>query len=194
MNSKEVALCSVFTAIAISLGDVRIPTITGLPLFYFWEIPIVIALLLFGFKIGFTITALTACGQALIFPRALGVIFPIWNFIAMLTGIVGVYLGYKLVKWRASRNPQVNIAEIKPARYFLSLSIVFRLAFMPFVDFFMYKFLMPIFGPSFSDAYIMGLMPGLLVFDLILVLYTVPTSYAIAKIVNRNLNLGNQIC
>jgi hypothetical protein len=148
--------------------------------------------LLFGLKLS-SIATLTAFGQALIFPRALGVLFPIWNLIAMLTGIIGVYLGYKLVKWRASRKPQTNNAEIKPGRYFVSLSIIFRLTLMPIVDFFMYKFMMPLFGPGFSDAHIIGLMPILLVFDLILVLYTVPTSYAIAKMVNRKLNLGNQV-
>ncbi len=88
MNTKEVALCSVFTAIAIALDQVRIPTITGLPSFYFWEIPIVIALLLFGFKFGFAVATLSVFGQALFFPRVLGFLFPIWNLIIMSTTLV----------------------------------------------------------------------------------------------------------
>jgi hypothetical protein len=50
-----------------------------------------------------------------------------------------------------------------------------------------------VIGQSFSDAYIIALTPGLLVFDAILLLYTVPTSYIIAKTVNKNLNIGNHI-
>ncbi len=192
MNAKEVALCSVFTAIAIALDRVRIP-LGPIP-FYFWEIPIVIALLLFGFKFGFSVAALSVFGQALIFPRALGFLFPIWNLIAMSTVLIGVALVQRLITWRASRTSQVKPFRIKPVVYFTFTAIVFRLLLLPFVNYFMYKFMMPIMvGPSFSDAYIMALMPGLLIFDAILVLYTVPTSYIIAKTVQKNLKIGNQL-
>jgi riboflavin transporter FmnP len=194
MNSKEVALCSVFTALGIMLERIRIPTLPGQVQFYFWEIPVVIALLLFGFRLGFSVAVLTAFGQALIFPRALGFLFPIWNLIAMLTTLIGVYVGQRLVKWRVSRTSQANMLKIKPVLYLVSLAIVFRLSLMPFVNYFMYRFMMPIFvGRSFSDAFIMALMPGLLAYDAIIMLYTVPTSYIIAKMINKNLNIGNQL-
>ena len=171
MNAKEVALCSVFTALAIALDRFRIPL--GPVSFYFWEIPIVIALLLFGFKFGFSVAALSAFGSALIFPRAYGMLFPIWNLIAMSTVLVAVSLVQRLITWRVSRTSEVKPFRIKPVIYFTAAAMAIRLAAMPFVNYFMYKFMMPIMvGPSFTDAAIMALIPGLLVFDAVLVLYT----------------------
>jgi len=194
MNTKEVALCSIFTAIAIALERVRISAIFASVQFYFWEIPIVIAALLFGLKFGFSVAALSAFGQALIFPRALGFIFPIWNLIEMSAALVGVFLAQRLIMWRTSRTSQVKAFKIKPVVYFTAAAMAVRLTVTPFVNFFMYKYMMPIVvGQSFSDAYIIAMTPALLVFDIILVLYSVPTSYIIAKTINKNLSIGNHI-
>jgi hypothetical protein len=195
MNTKEVALCSIFTAIAIALERVRIPAVFAPIQFYFWEIPIVIAALLFGLKFGFSVAALSAFGQALIFPRALGFLFPIWNLIEMSAALVGVYLAQRLITWRISRTSQEKaFKKIKPVVYFTASVMAVRFAVTPFVNFFMYKYMMPIVvGQSFSDAYIIALTPALLVFDAILVFYSVPTSYIIAKMLNKNLSIGNRI-
>lgn len=194
MNAKAVALCSMFTAIAIILDRVRIPTLPGQVQFYFWEIPIVIALLLFGFKLGFSVAVLSALGQALIFPRALGFLFPIWSIIVMSTLIVGVNVAYRILAWRASKSSGLKSFRIAPVVCLTASAIVFRLAPSPFINFFMYKYMMPLIGaPILSDATIIGMIPWLLAFDTILVLYTVPTSHAMAKIINKNLKVGNQV-
>jgi len=195
MNAKEVALSSVFSAIAISLDQVRIPALFAPIQFYFWEIPIIIVVLLFGFRLGFSVAVLTVFGQALIFPRALGFLFPLWSLIEMSIIIVGVSLPKMLTSRRTSTiTPQVKKHRIKPLVYLTTSAIAFRFAINPFVSFFMYKYMMPIIvGQSFSDAYIIALIPALLVFDAILVLYTVPTSYLIAKTANKNLRVGNKI-
>jgi hypothetical protein len=112
----------------------------------------------------------------------------------MSTVLVGVSLAYRLIAWKTSRTSQVKAFRIEPVVYYTSLAMVFRLTVTPFVNYFMYKFMMPIVvGQSFSDAAIIALVPGLLVFDAILVLYSVPTSYMIAKIINKNLSVGNHI-
>jgi riboflavin transporter FmnP len=194
MNAKEVATCSIFTATAIALDQVRIPTLPGQVSFYFWEIPIVIALLLFGFKLGLTVAVLSSIGQALIFPRPLGFLAPIWNLTVMLSTLVGVALAQKFITWKTSRTPKLKEFKIKPVAIFTSSTLACRLALTPFVNYFMYKYMMPIMvGPSFSDAQILMLMPGLLAFDTILVLYTVPTSHIVAKTVNKNLRMGNTL-
>lgn len=194
MNTKEIALCSIFTAIAIALERVRIPAIFAPIQFYFWEIPIILAALLFGLKFGFSVAALSAFGQALIFPRALGFLFPIWNLIEMSAALLGVFLAQRIIAWRISSTSQEKTFRINPIVYFTAAAMVVRIAVTPFVNFFMYKYMMPIIvGLSFSDAYIIALTPALMVFDAILVLYSVPTSYILAKIINKNLNIGNHI-
>jgi riboflavin transporter FmnP len=64
---KRLQYAQFYTAVSIALSQIRIPTIADLPFFYFWEIPIVIAALLFGFKVGVLTAALSSIGQALIF-------------------------------------------------------------------------------------------------------------------------------
>ncbi|MGD6809151.1 MAG: ECF transporter S component [Candidatus Bathyarchaeia archaeon] len=193
MHAKEIAVCSSFTAVSIALSQIRIPTIADLPFFYFWEIPIVIAALLFGFKVGVLTAALSSIGQALIFPKALGFLFPIWNFIIMLTSLIGIFLAYSLIKWKTTKKVQINPSKVNHVIMFTVSALIIRLLVSPFVNYFMYKFMMPIVtGQSFSDIYIIGLMPVLLAFDTILTCYTIPTSYLIAKVADNNLKIGNQ--
>lgn len=194
MNAKEVALCSVFAAAAIALDRFRIPAVFAQVQFYFWEIPIIIALLLFGFKVGFSIAAITAFGQALIYPRALGLLFPFWNLAAMSTFLVSVTLVQQILGRRKKDVLDNSFNRIKPIIYFISISMAVRLLVMPFVNFFMYKYMMPIFvGQSFSDVAIIAMVPSSMVFDIILTLYTIPTAYVIAKKVNITLNEGHRI-
>jgi riboflavin transporter FmnP len=197
MNAKEVALCSIFAAIAIALERVRIPAVFAQVQFYFWEIPIIIALLLFGLKVGFSIAAITAFGQALIFPRALGFLFPFWNLVAMSTFLVGIFLVQRLINHRAngvSGVSDVKHFRIKPVVWFIIAAMIFRLSMMPFVNFFMYKFLMPlVIGQIYSDVTIIAMIPSTMVFDAIFTLYTIPIAYMIAKKVNETLKIGNTI-
>ncbi len=193
MHTKEVALCSIFTAVTIALSQIRIPTIIGLPSFYFWEIPIVIVALLYGFKLGVAVAALSSIGQTILFPRPLGFLFPLWNFTIMLTSLIGVFLAYSLIKWKNSKKTQITPSNTKNIIYYTALALTIRLAISPFVNYFMYKFMMPIVTSQlFSDATIISMMPILLAFDTILMFYTIPTSYLIAKIANNNLKIGNQ--
>ncbi len=194
MNAKEVALCSVFAAVAIALDRFRIPAVFAPLQFYFWEIPIIIALLLFGFKVGFSIAAITAFGQALIYPRALGFLFPFWNLLAMSTFIVSVTLVKQILDRRKNDVTTMNYNRIKPIIYLTSISMAVRLLVMPFVNFFMYKYMMPIFvGQSFSDVAIIAMVPSSMIFDVILTLYTIPIAYMIAKKVYKILNVGHHI-
>lgn len=194
MNAKEIALCSVLTAIAIVLDRARIPAVFAQVQFYFWEIPIVIAALLYGYKFGFSVAALSALGQALVFPRVLGFLFPVWNLITMSVALAGIYVAQRHITWKMSRNSQVKTCRIKPIVYFTASVMAVRFIVMPFVNFFMYKYMMPlVVSTTYPDAIIIAMMPALLVYDAILILYSVPTGYKIAKMINKNLNIGNRI-
>lgn len=191
MDTKTVAICSVFAAVSIILIRVRVPTFYWPGTYYFWEIPIIAALLLFGLKGGVFVAVLTAVAQPIVSPNPLGFLFPVWNFVAMSTVMIGVYLGYKIVTRRGS---QTDTLKTKHAIYFTSLGVAFRVVIMPFVDYAMYRTLVPlVLGQSFSEAYIMALMPGIVVYNLVVPLYTVPTGYLLAKIVSKNLKVGNKL-
>jgi riboflavin transporter FmnP len=191
MNAKAVAMCSLFVALNIVLYRVRVPV----PLFqfYFWEIPIVVAMLLFGFKFGLSVAVLSAFFQALIFPPALGIIFPIWNIIAMSTTLIAVGLTRWLITtWRSSGSGTSNLSA-KPMIFLVIAALILREAVMPFVNYFMWKFMVPLAGQATSDVVVMGAVTASLIYDAILVLYTVPIGYLIAKRVNVSLRMGNTI-
>lgn len=188
MNAKAVALCSVFVAIAIILDRITIPF--GRVAFYFWEIPIVIALLLFGYKFSLTVATITAFAQALIFPRSIGFLFPVWNLIAMFVTLTSVALAQYVITKKLMGPGKLN-SEKKLISLLVLPALIVRVTVMPFVDYFMYKIMMPLFvGQVFTDVYIMSLLPFWLIYNSVLIIYTVPAGYKIAKTINQNLNMG----
>ena len=191
MNAKAVAMCSLFVALSIVLYQVRVPVPSFA--FYFWEIPIVVALLLFGFKFGITVAVISAFAQALLFPVRLELLFPVWNIIAMSTTLIGVALTQWLItNWKSNGSETRNL-RTKPIVFFVMAVLILREAAMPFVNYFMYKFMIPLTGQAFADVFIMGAVTASLIYDAVLVLYTVPSSYLIAKRVNLSLKMGNTI-
>jgi hypothetical protein len=191
MNSRNVALCSVFVAIAIILDRFTIPFVKVS--FDFWEIPLVIALLLFGYRFSLIVATVTVFAQALIFPRSLGLLFPVWNLVAISITLTSVALVQYFITKKAKGSLRIN-SEKKIILFLVLPALVVRVAVMPFIDYFMYKVMMPIVvGEVFTDATIIGLLPFWLIFNSVLILYTVPISYTIAKKVNRDLRMGNSL-
>jgi riboflavin transporter FmnP len=101
MNTKTLATIAVFSAVTISLNPISIPApfLPNFP-YRFWDIPIIVAFFLFGFKVALSIAALNGVGQLLLFPRPIGVVAPIWFFIAILTLLLGLYSVTKLLNRR----------------------------------------------------------------------------------------------
>jgi riboflavin transporter FmnP len=190
MNAKAVAMCSLFAALAIVLYRVRIPV----PSFqlYFWEIPIVIALLLFGPKFGFSVAVVSVFSQAIVFPSSMGIVFPIWNLIAMSTSLAAIALVQWLIRnW--NKGSESKSRWPKPIVLLVLAALISREALMPFINYFMYKFMMPLVGLPQTDLAITTAITLSLIYDAILILYTVPSSYYIAKRVNMSLKMGNTI-
>ncbi len=192
MNAKDIALCSIFVAIAVVLGYLTIPV--GPMIFYFWEIPVVVALLLYGFKMGFSVAAVSVFVMTIIFPKSIGILFPIWNLIGMSTTMVAIALTQWLITRKASNGSQAKKQGVNILTFFVVSAMGIRLAVMPFVNYFMYKYMMPVVvGTIYTDVYLVALIPALLIYDAILVLYTVPTGFIIAKRVNNDLKMGNTL-
>lgn len=191
MNSKSIALTAVFAAVAIALNAVKIPTIYW-PGWYYTacEIPVVIAFLLFGFKIGVLVEILHIAGQILLFPVGLATFagYPP-GLVAILLMFLGMYLASRvLVRKTASEKP----LDMKKATIYLTaFAIAFRGSLMPLFDYGVsYHVLFPLFlQTSIPETYIAALVPGFILYNVTVPLYTVPIAYVVATKVSRALKI-----
>ncbi len=192
MNTKTITLIVAFGALTIALNAVKIPTFYWPGFNYrIYEIPIVVAFLLFGFKVGISVTALCVLGQLLFFQVPGGIVAYPFGLLAIFVMMLGVYLAGILVKRRFQSASVVHEGRI--ALYLTTLGVAFRALIMPPLDFgVLYHFLLPVaLGRTFTEVYMVGLLPGMFVFNATVPLYTIPISYFVAKRVNKSLNLSN---
>lgn len=194
MNSKSLALIISFAAIAIALNAIKIPAI-------FWpgnffqlsEIPIAVAFLLFGVKIGVFVGFLNLLGQL-----AFYLISPVYiaaypmGFIATLLMLLGVYIASRYV---THKNPSEEIGEQKSMLYLTFLGVVPRAAIMPIIDYqIFFRFLLPIFSDTpLPETYMAGLIPVLILFNIITPLYTIPAAYTLATRVKKVLKMESAL-
>lgn len=193
LDTKTITTIISFSALALVLNPVRIPTIFWPGQYFrFWEIPVLVAFLLFGFKIGFSVALLNCTGQLAFFRGSTGILGPLWGLILVSSMFIGLYLAKKLIARRVIDNK--SFLRVKPAVYFTALGTVSRVAIMPFVDYAIYHSLLPLFvGRSFTEAYIIGLIPFIILFNVIVPLYTIPICYLLAKTVQKNLRVGEML-
>jgi len=192
MQTRTIAIIIAFAAVTIVLNPLQIPA-PFLPSFPYriWDIPIIIAFFLFGFKVATAVAALNGLVQLILFPRPIGIVAPIWFFIAILALLIGLSVAKKLLNH--ATNTQ-NLTSKKSVTYFTALGILSRVAILPIVDYTMYKAILPlVLGSQLTDAVILSFIPGAILFSITATLYMVPTAYLIAKKVNKTLKIGNQL-
>jgi riboflavin transporter FmnP len=91
LDTKAIALTIVFAALAIVLTPVAIPAGFLLGYFYrFWEIPIVVAFLLLGPKIGITVAVIRTIAELTLFLGPAGFLGPITAFGGTMSMLLGV--------------------------------------------------------------------------------------------------------
>ncbi len=195
MNTRAIATTIAFAALSIALVPFRIPTLY-LPGFYYYifEIPIVAAFLLFGLKCGVSVAILTNTARMLLLPGPLGFFMLPWGFVVTSTTLLGVYLAYRLFARRASQ--ENTLLGRRPVLYFTGFGVLSRAAIMSFLDYtILYRILLPLLFPNitFSEVYIMAVMPGIVLFNVTLPLYTIPIGYFAAKTVSKNLKVGKEV-
>lgn len=191
MNSRSIALLATFAALAIILNTIRIPTFYLPGWFYtLCEIPVIVSFLLFGFKIGILVEVIHILGQELIFPIGPGgvVIYPMGILVVPLM-VFGIYLARKFMIHRRSLENQND--EKNTAIYATGFAAFFRGSIMPVVDFFvLYQFLLPLaLGRVIPIEYVLGLLPGFIIYNVTSALYVVPVAYFIARQVSKHLRL-----
>jgi riboflavin transporter FmnP len=182
MNAKTIALVITFAAAAIALNVIRIPTIfyPG-AYFQFGQIPVVIAFLLFGPKVGIFVGLINLVGGITLFPVGAGtfIVYPA-DFLSSLLMFAGIDL-VRRIRNNYNKPGKTQFFK-KPAVGSILGALLIRTTIMPFFDFaVVYHILVPIFfGFRPSEIDIWGLVPAFVVYNAIVSFYVVSTAYVIA--------------
>jgi len=192
MNARSIALIAIFAALAIVLNTIRIPTFYWPGWFYtFSDIPVLIAFLIYGFKIGILVELTQIIGQEIFFPVGPGglVVYPMGLLVVSLM-VFGIYLARKLLAHKF--NGVSRVSEKKATIYLTGFAVAFRGSIMPIVDFFiLYQLLLPIvLVRVIPVTFVIGLIPAFVIYNITSALYAVPIAYLIAKRINKVLVLG----
>jgi uncharacterized membrane protein len=195
MNVKKVSLIITFAAVAIALNTFRIPTIFyPSNYFQFSQIPIVIAFLLFGTRIGISIGAVNLLVSIMILPfSSTSIVTYTMDFLSLLP----MFAGLKLAEKFTSQNKKMEefSTKKKPIVCMIAFPTAFRAMTMPILDYgFVFHFVLPLFfGINFSGAAIAALVPSFVLYNVIVPFYTVPVAYVVTtKISGRARFLQSQ--
>jgi hypothetical protein len=116
-------------------------------------------------------------------------LLPLISFQPLLAMLFGVYLAQKLIQRQFLKGK--TISDARKVVYVTALGVAVRAMILPFIDYIHYHTLFPFFvGRDFPEAYIMGIMPGIVLFNIMVPLYGVSIGYLVAKAVGKNLKIG----
>jgi riboflavin transporter FmnP len=179
MNSKTLTIIAVFAALAIvlSISPLKFPAPYAPFLKYqVWEIAIVTALLLYGIKVGVSISFINALVLLVVFPGDLPT-GPIYNLIAVLSMLVGISIVQRVVGKRVSRGRWVILAALSTVS-----GIITRVTVMSIVNWIVLRYPPP-FGYSVPLEELPTMLSIVALFNATIVLYTIPIGYIIARAV-----------
>jgi len=201
MDTKRLAFIIIFVALttALNIAGPKIPAPYAPFLYYqIWEIPIVAAFLVVGPKTGTAVALLNTFILLIVFPGQLPT-GPIYNLIAELAMLIGVYSAYKIGTLKC---PADNIgAYLKSHKLGLSISttalgITTRVIITTIANYFLIAQPSPIgFGSFFSFAGLSGqagvvaFLPFSALFNGTIALYTIPIALIVAIAVHSNIRL-----
>ena len=186
MDSKKISVIAVFTALTIvlNMSPIKIPAPYAPFLFYqIWEIPIVTATLLYGFDIGIVISVINTLVLLVAFPGALPT-GPIYNLIAILSMIIGIYLTVKFFVARFDSQQETMTTIVST-----TMGIIMRVVAMTIVTWVFLPFPPPV-GFSMPKEAITPLIPLIAFFNATLALYTIPAGYFLARAVRTRVNFS----
>jgi len=191
LKAISVALIAVFSAIAISLNAFRIPSFYWPGFSYgLYEIPVVVAFIIYGFKIGYLVEILHIMGQEIFFTTGIGavVVYPMGLIFHTLM-FSGIYLANKLINRKIAKGK--NVSEKKTTIYYTGLATALRGGIMPIIDYkVLYSIILPFaLGHTIPETYTLSLIPAFITYNITGTLYTVPIAHAIAKKTAKHLGI-----
>jgi riboflavin transporter FmnP len=160
-------------ALAINVSHLNIPAPFAPFLSYeIWEIPIVVAFIMFGLGAGVFVSLINLVGLLLIQPGPLPS-GPFYNFAATLTMFLGIALGHKITQRMNEGYLQILIGSTGLGILTRSLGMVLINAiFLPFP---------PPIGFSIPVHILPSVLIAIAVFNSTLALYTIPLAYSIVR-------------
>jgi hypothetical protein len=194
MDARKIALVICFAGLAIVLN----PVISGIGLpypllpgmvFQIWEIPTVAAFLLFGLTVGFSVAAINSAFLLTVYPGMAQPWYWLGSLISVSSMMLGVCIAHKLIRRNVSENQ--NPYRSKTLAASLALGILFRVVFMAPVMLLILSILT--YPPIPALGVVKVVLPLQAIFNTIVPLYMIPSGYLIAKVINKNLKIGNEI-
>ena len=188
MDTKRIALVAIFAALTIVLSPtisrISIPSFFPLLKYNFFELPIVIALLLLGLKPGVAVGLIASIALLPLQPTYI----VIWGIAAWLSMLTGVYMGYKLV---TRNSPEGKVPSAKKTALFCTAGgIVLRVLVMAIQNYTLLRY--PIIGMNLPESVIIAIIPPIALFNATQPLFVVPLGYFLAKKIELSLKVGNQ--
>lgn len=160
-------------ALAINVSHLSIPAPYAPFLSYeIWEIPIVVAFLMFGLSAGISVSLINLVALLIIQPGALPS-GPFYNFAATVTMLLGIAIGHKIMI--RTNKGYLRIIASSTGCGILTRSagmVAFNAIFLPFPA--------PI-GFSIPWHLLTPVLIAIVVFNATVALYTIPLSYSIVR-------------
>jgi riboflavin transporter FmnP len=184
MNTKRLTLIIVFVALAtaLNIAGPKIPAPYAPFLYYqIWEIPIVLAFLAIGPKVGVAVAVINTLLLFAVFNPGANA-GPLYNLIAILSMFLGIYLPYKIAVRECKTDNFSNYLRQHIKMIGLSataLGIIIRVLVTTVVNYFAIQQPYPI-GFSFTQPAALAFLPLSALFNATVALYTIPISIAIA--------------
>ena len=175
MKTKTIAAIAVFTAISVALvlSPAKFPAPFAPFLKYqIWEIPIVVAFLLYGPSVGFSTSIINTMVLLAVYPGDLP-ISPLYNLAAVLSMLLGVYIIQRFASY-FTRGPKILVILST------ALGCVLRVGFMSVVNWAFLRYPYPI-GYNMPVEAIVAMLPIIGLFNATVALYTIPLSYIISR-------------
>jgi len=183
MNSKTLAATSAFTAltVALNLGPFKFPAPYAPFLYYqIWEIPIVVAFLLFGPVTGFLVSIINTVALLILFPGALPT-GPIYNLIASLSMLAGILSAHWLMNSISKEHKETTLTVIATL-----FGIVLRVIVMSFVNWAFIGYPPPL-GFNWPEEAVIAILPFVAFFNASLAIYTIPAGYILARAISHGI-------
>jgi riboflavin transporter FmnP len=188
MKTKTIGIIVAFTALTSVLNLIRIP-VPFLPYFnyQFGDIAIVTAFLLFGPKHGVSVAFLNMFVSMTIQYGPGSFVGPPYYFISVIAMLTGVYASKKVLTSQSL--PLTTFFNNKPSLLATIFAIITRTLIMLPLDYTIYGFMVSIvsgLSTSLANAMVIASMPSIILFNITVPLYVIPTSYFISQRLPKN--------
>jgi riboflavin transporter FmnP len=179
ISAKTIAITVAFTALSIVLSGpvsgISIPA-PYFPLLRYeiWEIPVIAAFFLFGWKQAVAVTLLSG---TFLYVVLLNYVV-LGGVLACLSMVLGLYLGSRFISGKAAGG--TPLSGKKAILLYTALAVVFRSANLAVFDYIVLRYPFPL-GLELPESVIRAILLPVTIFNATEPLYPIPIGYFIAK-------------